>query len=210
MFNNDIEAVLFDWADVLVTDGFKNISEYEFEEGFGVPDYALEEAKTLYWGPLSLGKITEQKFWEEVLHQAGIMPGDNFIDMIRTRVLDSHVPFKQTWSLVEMIKRYSPNIKCGILSNNCREWIEYWEQKYSLSKTFNPIICSYDVGYRKPQRKMYEAAIKILGVRPERILFFDDQEINVEAATRSHMQAVLFKPESRYFNLHEKYDEKRG
>ena len=109
-----------------------------------------------------------------------------------------------------MIKKSSPEIKCGILSNNCREWIEYWEQKYHLSETFDPIICSYDIGYRKPQRKFYEAAIKILDVEPERILFFDDQEVNVEAATRSRMQAVLFKPQSRYFTLHHRqYNERK-
>lgn len=210
MFDNGIKAALFDWADVLVTDGFKNISAYDFEEGFGVPEYALEEAKTLYWASLSLGKISEQTFWEEVLSQAGILPADNFIAMVKTRVLDSHIPYKQTWWLVEMIKKSFPEIKCGILSNNCKEWVEYWEKRYHLSETFNPIICSYIVGYRKPQRKFYEAAIEMLGVEPEKILFFDDQEINVEAAARSHMQAVLFKPQSQYFTLqHRSYNERK-
>ncbi len=192
MFNNELEVVLFDYAGVLVTDGFKDMSRYE--ERFGIARNALQEAKNRYWIPLSLGEITEQEFWYNVFVQAGIEPAGNFIKMVRQDVLDSHQPCPQTWSLVRIIKEGLPKIRLGILSNNCREWMEYWKQKYSLHKTFDPIISSYDVGYRKPDRRIYDAAIKTLGVRPERILFLDDQSRNVEAAKSSGMQAVLLQP----------------
>lgn len=132
MSNSELEAVLFDWAGVLVTDGFKDISVYEYERGFGVREGSLNEAKTIYWPSLSLGKITEEKFWYNVFVKARILPADNFIDMVKQTVLDSHRPYQQVWSLVKMIKKDSPQIKIGILSNNCREWMEYWKQKYSL------------------------------------------------------------------------------
>lgn len=192
MSNNGLEVALFDWAGVLVSDGFQDMSRYE--EGFGIAKNALQEAKNRYWIPLSLGEITENEFWYNVFIQAGIEPAKSFISMVRQDLLDSHRPYQQTWSLVRMMKESSPKIKLGILSNNCREWLEYWKEKYSLSKTFNPIISSYDVGYRKPDRRIYDVAVKMLGVNPERILFLDDQSRNVEAAKNFGMQTVLFQP----------------
>ena len=193
MFDNDIEAVLFDWAGVLVSDGFRDISVYEYERGFGVPEGSLDRAKTIYWPALSLEKISEQEFWYNVFVKAGILPADNFIEMVRQTILDSHQPYKQVWSLVKTIKEGSSQIKVGILSNNCREWMKYWKQKYPLS-IFDPIITSYEVGYRKPDRRMYKRAAEILGVDANKILFFDDQEGNIESARYVGLGAVLIQP----------------
>jgi putative hydrolase of the HAD superfamily len=187
-----LEVVLFDWAGVLVYDAFKDMSKYE--ENFGIAKNALQEAKNKYWIPLSLAEITEEQFWPKVFTEAGILPADNFIEMVRKDLLESHQPYQQSWLLVNTIKKYSPKIKLGLLTNNCKEWFEYWEQKYSLSKTFDSIITSYNVHYRKPDRRIYDAAIRVLDVDPRKILFLDDQIPNVEAARSAGMQAVLFQP----------------
>ncbi|MEN6316762.1 MAG: HAD-IA family hydrolase [Clostridiaceae bacterium] len=49
---------------------------------------------------------------------------------------------------------------------------------------------SYKTGYMKPEKEAYIHAIRELNCEPGRILFFDDNRINVDAALESGMKAI--------------------
>lgn len=48
---------------------------------------------------------------------------------------------------------------------------------------------SDELGYVKPEREIYEHVVRDLGVPPQRIAFFDDTPVNVEAAHRVGLPA---------------------
>lgn len=190
MPNNELELVLFDFAGVLVEDGFRDLGEYE--EGFGIAKNALQISKNKYWLDLRVGEITENEFWIKTLSDAGIQPADNFIKMVREGVLNSHIPYKSAFELARLFK--STGMKVGIMSNTCEKWLTYWDNKYGLSKLFSPIITSYELGYAKPDGRYFSEARKKYGIEPSRTLVLDDQEDNAEAAKSAGYQAALFKP----------------
>lgn len=190
MFNNDLEVVFFDYAGVLVYDGFADLSEYE--DKFLIAKSALQVAKNKHWLDLRIGKITEKQFWRRTFIDAGIGPDKNFIEMVRKEMLDSHVPYKSTFEVVKSLK--SKGMKVGIMSNTCKEWLSYWDNKHGLSQLFNPIIPSYELGYAKPDGRYFSQAIKRYGIEPYKSLFLDDQESNVRAAKNAGFQAFLFRP----------------
>lgn len=190
MFNSELEVVLFDWAGVLTSDGFADLSRYE--NNFGIAKNALQVAKTRHWLDLRIGKITEDEFWRKTFIDAGIEPADNFIEMVRKDVLDSHIPYKNTFEIARLLK--SNGIKVGIMSNTCKEWLSYWENKYGLSQLFNPIIPSYELRYAKPDGRYFSQASKKYGIEPFKSLVLDDQEDNVRAAKSAGFQAILFRP----------------
>lgn len=58
---------------------------------------------------------------------------------------------------------------------------------------FDPIICSHELGARKPEWTAFAQALEMLGARPESVLFIDDVPEYVEAAEKSGMQVHHFR-----------------
>jgi putative hydrolase of the HAD superfamily len=84
--------------------------------------------------------------------------------------------------------------RMAILTNNVREWEELWRSKLPVDEIFELVIDSAWVGMRKPDPRIYRLTLERLGgVPPERSLFVDDNEGNVEAARGLGMHAVHFR-----------------
>jgi putative hydrolase of the HAD superfamily len=55
-------------------------------------------------------------------------------------------------------------------------------------------VLSHEVGMRKPEPRIYAAALKLARVaKPEQALFIDDLKPNVAAARRAGLQAILYR-----------------
>lgn len=55
---------------------------------------------------------------------------------------------------------------------------------------------SYEIGLRKPDKAIYLHVLNDMGLRPERSLFFDDNEQNIQSARECGMMASLISHES--------------
>jgi putative hydrolase of the HAD superfamily len=64
-----------------------------------------------------------------------------------------------------------------------------------LAEYFSPIIVSGDYGYRKPDKRLFEAALAELQVRPEQAIFIgNDRFRDVFGARQAGMKTILFCP----------------
>ena len=63
--------------------------------------------------------------------------------------------------------------KIGLLSNADVTEIVAWPQS-PICNLFDSVIFSCEVGYVKPERAIYEIALKSLGVQPEDAMFVGD------------------------------------
>jgi putative hydrolase of the HAD superfamily len=57
---------------------------------------------------------------------------------------------------------------------------------------FDQVTFSCEIGVIKPEREIYEYALRGLDVAPEEAIFFDDREDNIEGAHALGVHAVLF------------------
>jgi len=84
--------------------------------------------------------------------------------------------------------------RLAILTNNVREWEPLWRAKLPVDEIFDVVVDSAWVGMRKPEPEIYRLTLERLGgVAPERSLFVDDNELNVEAARELGIHAVHFR-----------------
>jgi putative hydrolase of the HAD superfamily len=84
--------------------------------------------------------------------------------------------------------------RLALLTNNVREWEPLWRAMLPVDEIFEVVVDSAWVGMRKPEPEIYRLALDRLGgVAPERALFVDDNEQNVEAARELGMRAVHFR-----------------
>jgi len=82
--------------------------------------------------------------------------------------------------------------KIAILSDQW--WVS--EEALMLSKDtrkFNASIVSCEVGFRKPNPKIYKIALQKLKVKPTEAIFVDNQEWNITPAKKLGFKTILFK-----------------
>ena len=87
----------------------------------------------------------------------------------------------------------SKDIPVALLTNSVPEFRSVIEKTIPIHDLFNVIVDSSEVGYRKPDRKIYEITAGRLGVQESACLMVDDLEHNVFGARQTGMTAIHFK-----------------
>lgn len=82
--------------------------------------------------------------------------------------------------------------KVGLLSNIGPDGLKQLWPKGELEYYFDVAICSGDVGFMKPDARIYELMADRLGVEPEECIMIDDRATHVEGARATGMQAVQY------------------
>ncbi len=71
--------------------------------------------------------------------------------------------------------------------------------KPKLTKKFDAVVVSCDVGMRKPNPKIYKLCLKKLNVPAKNCLFIDNQKWNILPAKKLGMQTILYKENKQLF-----------
>jgi len=87
--------------------------------------------------------------------------------------------------LNELIARKQP-ISLGSASKNARIILE----RVDLKKHFNAIVDGNDVSKAKPDPEVFLIAAKLLNIRPEDCIVFEDSVAGVEAANTANMTSI--------------------
>lgn len=78
----------------------------------------------------------------------------------------------------------------GILTNNVREFRDFWWPLMDFPSVFDTVVDSHEVGMRKPNPAIYMLTLERLGAQPGRTAFLDDLVANVDAARRLGIHGV--------------------
>ncbi len=83
--------------------------------------------------------------------------------------------------------------RLALLTNNVIEWEELWRATVPADELFEVVVNSAHEGVRKPDTEIYDRLLARLGLTPDRCLFVDDLESNLEPAARLGMATVLYR-----------------
>lgn len=84
----------------------------------------------------------------------------------------------------------------AILTNNVKEFREWWWPLMDFDSIFDAIVDSHEVKMRKPNPEIYHLTMNRIGATPERTVFLDDLAANVAAANAVGMHGVLVEEDS--------------
>jgi len=97
-------------------------------------------------------------------------------------------PVHETVAILEKLRDRVP---VYAFSNSNEAHRSVWERKFHAAlRNFRRVFVSCQMGVRKPERASFDFVAREIGVAPDRILFFDDTLVNVEAARHAGLQAV--------------------
>ena len=107
------------------------------------------------------------------------------------------LPHRKVRKLAKVLRKN--DIRTGILSNifPFAAWMLKLTGGY---RGFDPIILSYKEGVSKPNPRIYQIAIKCIGVKPQEILFIDNLKENILAAQKAGMKTVAAKNSDQVVN----------
>ncbi|MGI8669643.1 MAG: HAD family hydrolase [Aridibacter sp.] len=141
---------------------------------------------------------------EEIrLFETGKISSREFFDFVK-KTLDSKMNFEQfveNWNGIfilepilskNLIKNLSEKYKLLILSDTNEIHFEFIKQNFPILRYFDDFVLSYEVGFLKPSREIFQIAVEKAGCPPEECFFTDDMEGNVTGAREFGINAVQF------------------
>jgi len=108
--------------------------------------------------------------------------------------------------MIERTRRFrQAGFAIGLVTNNLAEFRDLWRPLLPLDELFDVVVDSSEVGIRKPDRRIFDLVLELLDARPERTVFLDDYQGNVDAAEALGIRGILVEadPASAYAALDE-------
>ena len=178
----DIGGVLVDWHMSWITS--------EISKRFDIKEDLIILAFDKYLPKLDSGKINESDFWQNIAT-------DTESDLLKNNnesLWDTY--FRKNAIPKPDVKKLSIDLKnngftIGIISNIEKVThgvVDDWD----ILSHFEHKFMSYQIGFSKPDPRIYEYVIDKLPYSPDELLFIDDKPSNVESAKNCGIESIHF------------------
>ena len=192
-----INTILIDMYGVILEESKGNFIPYTYQH---FPETEYE-------------RLTRQFRVEKLFTKAGVgeLDSDTFLELLGFQDTQFHmkdyienyltldagfIPFAEKYSKKynEAAKSEEAKTKFDIvlLSNDVSQWSTYITEYHGLNGYFSDKIVSADVGCRKPQKEIYELALKRIGKKAEECCFIDNSVSNLKVAAELGILPILF------------------
>jgi epoxide hydrolase-like predicted phosphatase len=190
------EAVLWDFGGVFSASPFSAVEAIGRERALE-PTRLLEAMFGPYhgdtdhpWHRLERGEIDFGSAREGIMELARADGIELDPIEIFVRMGEGSVIREEMVALATRIKRVGH--RTAIVTNNAKEFRERWVASIPVADVCHEIVDSSEIGIRKPDPRIFQHALEILGgIVPERALFVDDYPANVEAAEALGIRGVI-------------------
>ncbi|MEL0637131.1 HAD-IA family hydrolase [Marinomonas sp. TI.3.20] len=184
MENTEISVVMFDLGNVLVdlgdVDKMHEMLNTEGEES----DVWLKWLRSPSVAAFDSGKITFDQFAMRLPQEVG-----SNVDKEAFKKAFKTWPKGLFTGALELVQSVKPNYHRAILSNtNAAHWSRLMNEM-GLAGNFHSYFASHLIGSVKPDRSIYDYVLDALQVAPEKILFIDDNQVNIDMAQTLGIQA---------------------
>ena len=187
------DVILFDIGGVLLTNGWDHRERSVVIEQFKLDREAVESRHAKAFEEWERGELTKDEYLDAVVfYEPRNFSREAFFAAMCAQ--SKELPNGALCILKELAA--SDKCRIGALNNEARETHEYRVNTFGLHNYFEYMFTSCYMGLRKPDARIYQRALGILGDRPERSLFIDDRLENVAAAAAVGMKAVRFTGEA--------------
>ena len=182
-----LSLILFDVGNVILPFDLR-IAMKQFEKECGFPSEKIFHR--LMGGELDhsfeSGRITPQEFYEHVTRELGMeISYDRFV------TIWSDI-FSENERVSALIRRLRKEYPIALISNTNVLHFEFVYRNFPIVREVGQFILSYEVGYRKPDPKIYQSALGRFGATPQRTLYIDDLEKFVKAAEELGLCGIHF------------------
>ncbi|MBI5273745.1 MAG: HAD-IA family hydrolase [Chlamydiales bacterium] len=131
----------------------------------------------------------EEEFWLSYAKKNNISLPPNWIISFRASMKNAIGINQEMYALVDELKE--KKLRVALLSN-----IDTYKSKlirdFGLYIPFDPCLLSCEIGSSKPDQKAYQMLLDCLQLPAKDVVFIDDKPVNIQAAQKLDIDAILF------------------
>lgn len=173
--------------------------------------YAAFANYTSYYSPEEIHYITEQEaLW--VPYESGLESCVQFRNRLRSRfqMECTDEEFDHAFSallldfpvdVVKLIQEVKSNFPIYLLSNTSKIHSDRFLTNDSLFNLFDQVHLSYEMGVSKPDQVIYQQVVDSNQLQNQRVVFFDDNQSNIQSALDFGWDAVLINPSTSFTQI---------
>jgi putative hydrolase of the HAD superfamily len=197
--NSRIKGVLIDFGDTLAYTDKRAYDTYVQEifalvqkDKHGVSfDYTKSTFTSLYRRS-STGEIKNlQEFWSVFLQKLGIFDKKGLINELNQARNRFYIPAVRLYDGVASTLSVLQKKYMLALVSNCGVGTFDVIKALGLTRFFDVIVLSYEVGVRKPDERIYVEALKRMELKGDECVFVADEISDLEGARRLGMRTML-------------------
>ena len=191
-----IKNIIFDFGQVLVEFIPENMTRAYVDDEADIKIIAGVLFDRLYWDKLDAGTITDA----EVISSVKKRLPERLWQQTEKVYINWYynIPeIKGMVKVVEKLKKQGYNL-C-ILSNISKGFVEHYKEIPALS-LFENFVFSSACGMTKPNKDIYEYALKKYNFKAEETLFVDDRPENIKGAESVGIIGYVFDGDAEKFN----------
>lgn len=182
-----IKVIVFDFSGVIAKTDKEELNRFiaqSLQITYNNASEALIELKQ----SIKQGK-NEQDFWTAFAMSKSIKLPNQWLDKLNNARVHA---LKEIPGMVNLVKNLQKQGYQTALLSNASERPAAIRRKSSFYQLFHPALFSADIGFKKPNRKVYEILLNQLKVSPQAVLFIDNQQQNIDAAKSLGIDGIVF------------------
>ncbi|HPD97480.1 MAG TPA: HAD family phosphatase [Synergistales bacterium] len=183
-----VKCVAFDFGGVIAEEGFYNGMK-AIALRFGLdPEETVDMAfRLVFEAGFVEGGCTEDELWDLFRKETGISARDRDLrEMVLSRFI------VRPWMLQLARSLREDGIITAMLTDQT-EWLKELDGRAPFLDLFDPVLNSWDTGKTKKDPSSFTDLASAVGLKPEEILFIDDNEGNVERASTMGLETILYR-----------------
>jgi len=186
MTKNNIKLIIFDCYGLVLNEGYPNMSKALAKKFGGHWQDYQDIFYYKYFNLAATRKISQKQAWEEGVKYFNL-------PISWEEVRDLH------YGLMKLDKRAvklnkelnSQGYKTLLLSKNTRSQLADVTKQFGLKKIFRNIINTWELNLPKASKKTLRLILKRFKVKPEEVIYIDDQENNLVDAKAIGIKTIL-------------------
>jgi epoxide hydrolase-like predicted phosphatase len=183
-----IRAVVFDIGGVLEITPDLGVDQ-QWETRLGLPPGEILARMRDVWRGGSIGTITLDDVHEALGDRLGL--DDQKLAQYMADLWREYLGTANT-ELIEYARGLRPRYRTGIVSNSFVGAREREQAAYGFEDLVEEIVYSHEVGFSKPDPRIYALISTRLDVRPEEMVFLDDSDVCVAGARDAGIHAFRY------------------
>lgn len=191
------KAVIFDFGNVIINIDIPRTFQ-AFASLTGKRQAVIEKlvVENQLFRRYESGQFTDIEFREIVRQTVGFPLSDHEVDKAWNSLLLDIPPER-----IDLLKEIRKKYPIYLLSNTNGIHIEasntYLKKNFGLKhldELFDQLFLSYEIGMWKPDTEIYQYVLQTIKLKPQEVLFLDDNHHNIQSANALGMQTILVEP----------------
>lgn len=184
----EITALFWDVGGVLLTNGWDRASRRRAADRFELDWEDFQDRHELLSSDFETARLSLDEYLQRtVFYRSRPFSKDEFKDFM----FSQSQPQQETLAIVKDLARSNSRVM-ATLNNESLELNLYRIEHFRLRDYFDVFLSSCFLGVRKPERAIYHLATQITQQSPDRCLFIDDRELNLECARLMGMRTIHY------------------